>query len=118
MDAEIFKAMSDDNRLRILNLLIVKELCVCELEAVLGMSQSNVSRHLTKLKQAQIVISKKESQWVYYSISPRFIEKNNHLYSHILSHFKLDLELIEDTENLKMMASQNVICMPFNEQSS
>lgn len=118
MDAEIFKALSDENRLRILNLLVVKELCVCELEAVLGMSQSNVSRHLIKLKQAQIVISKKESQWVYYSINPQFIEKNNHLYAHILSQFKMDPELKVDTENLSMMASQNIICMPCNVKNS
>lgn len=42
-------------------------------------SQSNVSRHLNKLKNADIVVSKKKSQWVHYSIGKEFIEKNHYL---------------------------------------
>ena len=110
MDTEIFKAFSDENRLRIVNLLMHKELCVCELEVVLEMSQSNVSRHLIKLKQAQIVISKKDSQWVYYSINPHFIENNKHLYAHIQEKFLLDKQLASDSEKLKAVGLQHIIC--------
>lgn len=56
---DIFKALADENRLRIISLLLTKELCVCEIEASLEMSQSNVSRHLTKLKTSGIVDSRK-----------------------------------------------------------
>lgn len=111
LDTEIFKALSDENRLRIVNLLMHKELCVCELEAVLEMSQSNVSRHLIKLKQAQIVTSKKDSQWVYYSINPKFIENNNHLYAHIQTRFSMDESLVADSEKLKAVGAQHAICM-------
>ncbi len=47
----MFKALSDENRLRIMSLLIREELCVCEIEVILELSQSNVSRHLNKLKK-------------------------------------------------------------------
>lgn len=91
MDTEIFKALSDESRLRILNLLVRKELCVCEIEAILDMSQSNVSRHLNKLKIANIVTSKKESQWAYYKLSDKFIEDNGHLYEHLKNCFDRDV---------------------------
>ncbi|MGD9156009.1 MAG: metalloregulator ArsR/SmtB family transcription factor, partial [Bacillota bacterium] len=56
---KILKALGDENRLRILNLLRQKKLCVCELESVLNMTQSNVSRHLIKLKDAELIESEK-----------------------------------------------------------
>jgi ArsR family transcriptional regulator, arsenate/arsenite/antimonite-responsive transcriptional repressor len=64
----ILKALADDNRIRILNLLRNNELCVCDIEAVLGIKQSNASRHLTRLKVAGIIDSDKKSQWVYYRL--------------------------------------------------
>jgi Predicted transcriptional regulators len=65
----IFKALADENRLRILNLLKNGELCVCDIEGVLGIKQSNTSRHLNKLKMAGLIVPEKKSQWVYYRLS-------------------------------------------------
>jgi ArsR family transcriptional regulator, arsenate/arsenite/antimonite-responsive transcriptional repressor len=64
----ILKALADDNRIRILNLLRNDELCVCDIEVVLGIKQSNASRHLNRLKIAGIIDSEKKSQWVYYRL--------------------------------------------------
>jgi ArsR family transcriptional regulator len=72
---QIFKALADENRLRILNLLRNGELCVCDIEAVLKIKQSNVSRHLNKLKTAKIIISEKKSQWVYYQLNDEIFLK-------------------------------------------
>jgi ArsR family transcriptional regulator len=55
----ILKALADENRLRILNLLRNGELCVCDIEAVLGIKQSNTSRHLNRLKISGMIASKK-----------------------------------------------------------
>lgn len=55
----ICKSLADENRIRILNLLKNEELCVCDIEAVLGIKQSNASRHLNKLKMAGIIASEK-----------------------------------------------------------
>ena len=65
----IFKALADENRIRILNLLKNGELCVCDIDGVLGIKQSNASRHLNKLKMAGIIVSEKKSQWVYYRLN-------------------------------------------------
>lgn len=56
----VLKALSDETRLRIINLLMMKELCVCELEVLLGLNQSNASRHLNKLSSAGILKSYKK----------------------------------------------------------
>jgi len=71
----IFKALADENRIRILNLLKNGELCVCNIEAVLGITQSNTSRHLNRLKIAGIITSKKKSQWVYYRLNDSIFQK-------------------------------------------
>ena len=69
---EIFKALADENRLRILNLLMNHSLCVCELETVLEMTQSNVSRHLAKLRSVGLISSSKDAQWIHYQYDPGF----------------------------------------------
>ena len=65
--SEVLKALADPNRLRILNLLYEKTLCVCDLEAILDLNQSNLSRHLSRLKQAGIVDARKKALFTYYS---------------------------------------------------
>lgn len=64
----LFKALSDPTRLRILHLLSRGELCVCDLMAVLDITQSKTSRHLIYLKHAGLVKDRKEGQWSYYSL--------------------------------------------------
>lgn len=80
---EIFKALSDENRLRILNILMHYELCVCELEIVLDLNQSNVSRHLAKLRQSGIISASKDAQWIHYKVSDRFLKDHQYLVSYL-----------------------------------
>ena len=68
---EVLKALADETRIRILNVLRNETLCVCDLEAILELSQSNVSRHLTKLKSCKLITSEKQAQWVYYRIDEK-----------------------------------------------
>jgi DNA-binding transcriptional ArsR family regulator len=65
--SEMLKALADPNRLRIMHLLGRQTLCVCDLEAVLGLEQSNLSRHLLRLRQAGLVRAQKDGQFVYCS---------------------------------------------------
>lgn len=65
----ILKALADKTRLRMLHLLKERELCVCEIEEVLGIQQSNASRHLDKLRNAGLVCWEKRAQWVYYRLN-------------------------------------------------
>jgi len=64
----IFKALSDDTRLRVVKLLQERELCVCELMQVLDMSQPRISRHMSVLKNAGLVEDRREGKWVHYSL--------------------------------------------------
>jgi len=72
---QILKAIADENRLRILKLLDQEELCVCEIETILEIGQSNVSRHLYKLFIAHLICREKKSQWVYYRLDKETMEK-------------------------------------------
>ena len=73
---EVFKAVGDETRIRILNLLRQESLCVCDLEKTLNISQSNVSRHLSTLRRADLVINEKKAQWVYYSLDSSTISQH------------------------------------------
>lgn len=65
---EILKVLSDTNRLRIINLLYAQELCVCELEYLLGISQSNLSKHLRLMSDAGFLESRRQNKFAYYKI--------------------------------------------------
>lgn len=65
----IFKALSDETRLRIIKLLEHGELCVCDIAAVLQSSQPKVSFHLSTLKDAGLIIDRREGKWIHYRLT-------------------------------------------------
>ena len=65
---KIFKAFGDKNRLRIVNMLRDKPLCVCEITDILNLSQSAVSGHLRVLREAGVVEDNKDGLWVEYTL--------------------------------------------------
>ncbi len=65
---KVFKALSDETRLRILKMLEARPLCVCEIQYVLKGSQPNVSHHLKTLHDAGLVESEKDGLWISYSL--------------------------------------------------
>lgn len=67
----IFKALSDKNRLRILKMLQYKPLCVCEITEVLQLANSTVSQHLSILKNDGFINESKDGKWVNYFINLR-----------------------------------------------
>jgi ArsR family transcriptional regulator len=66
--ARTFKALADPTRLRILNLLLVRPACVCELQAVLALPQSLLSRHLAYLRNAELVEDERQGMRVFYHL--------------------------------------------------
>lgn len=66
---DVLKALSDETRLRILNLLYEQELCVCDVMETLQISQAKASRHLIYLKNAGLVKDRKHAQWAFYSLT-------------------------------------------------
>jgi ArsR family transcriptional regulator len=67
----IFKALSDETRLRIIKLLEQGELCVCDIVAALDMVQPKVSFHLSTLKEAGIIKDRKQGKWIHYSLNEK-----------------------------------------------
>jgi ArsR family transcriptional regulator, arsenate/arsenite/antimonite-responsive transcriptional repressor len=67
--SRLFKALGDETRVRIVALLAHGELCVCHIEAALGLTQPNASRHLAILRSAGVVETRREANWVYYRIA-------------------------------------------------
>ena len=73
--SELFKVFGDSTRARIICALTVSELCVCDLSAVLGMSQSAISHQLRILKTARMVKNRRNGKVVYYSLADEHIKE-------------------------------------------
>ena len=103
----IFKALSDETRLRILKLLEDGELCVCDIAEALLMAQPNISFHISMLKEAGLVADRKEGRWIHYSLnlSDIFIRLL------ILGAFERadDNSIREDRERLRSLISEKKV---------
>ena len=98
---QVFKGLADQNRLRILNLLLHGELCVCDIQYVLASSQPNVSRHLTYLKNAGLVLDRREGTRIYYRLARSAEGVQQHVFTFLRDAFRDIEELQEDTRKLK-----------------
>jgi ArsR family transcriptional regulator, arsenate/arsenite/antimonite-responsive transcriptional repressor len=68
----LFRALADRTRLRLLNLIADKEICVCYFVEILGISQPKISRHLAYLRRAGIVAARRQGRWMHYRLlTPR-----------------------------------------------
>ncbi|MEW6714853.1 MAG: metalloregulator ArsR/SmtB family transcription factor [Nitrospirota bacterium] len=65
----VFKALSDETRLKMLKIIGKGEICVCDLVSVLSVSQPKISFHLNVLKAAGLIKDRKQGKWVHYSIN-------------------------------------------------
>ncbi|MFO7814607.1 MAG: metalloregulator ArsR/SmtB family transcription factor [Halanaerobiales bacterium] len=107
---KIIKALSHQNRLRILNLINQQDLCVCELEYIMDVNQSNASRHLTKLKEANIIYGKRKAQWIYHQINEKLLDEHIFLKEIIDNELK-NIKLInDDNDKLKKYLASGLSC--------
>ena len=93
---DALKGLSDETRLRIINLLYEQELCVCDIMETLQITQAKASRHLIYLKSAGLVKDRKHAQWAYYSMAKderlRFIDSLVYDNMRSLELYQKDLE--------------------------
>lgn len=66
---KVMKALSDPNRVKVIKLLQRRVLCVCEIQAALGLAQSSVSKHLKILEEAGLIRFSKDGLWVNYQLA-------------------------------------------------
>jgi len=73
--SRILKALSDLTRLKIINLLSIRDMCVCEIMAALDMTQPTASHHLNILESAGLLIDRREGKWVFYALAnPKILD--------------------------------------------
>ena len=96
--AQLFHALSDETRLGIIELLRGGEQCVCDLQTDLEAAQSRLSFHLRVLKEAGVVMDRKEGRWSYYSIVPEALTEVH------------DLAVAMQPSKLRVLARANGRC--------
>ncbi len=107
---EIIKAISDDNRARIVMALKEGELCVCQITELLELAPSTVSKHLSVLKQAELVESRKDGRWIHYRLN----SEGEGLVRSALDWIELNLknsnQVKTDKEKLKSIQKKSAPC--------
>lgn len=106
--SEIFKALSDESRVRILHLIFKnEEMCISDLELILDFTQTKTSRHLIYLKNAEILDYRKQDQWVYYSINKAYYD----IIAQLFSFLENDSLLLNDLEEYRTLYSNNELAV-------
>jgi len=98
---QYFKALADVNRLRILNLLLHGELCVCDIQHVLETSQPNVSRHLAYLKSSGLVLDRRDGFRIFYRLADPQQGLKKSLFEFLRQAYKGEDQLEDDMRRLK-----------------
>ncbi len=105
---QILKALADESRIRILNLILRnKEMCTSDLEQVLDFTQTKTSRHLAYLRNASLVTSRKLDQWVFYSIK----EEAADFTTQIFNYLERDSVLQKDQETYEILYSNRELAI-------
>ena len=110
--SNLYKALSDQNRLRILMMLQKKSLCVCEIVDVLKLANSTVSKHLSILRNTDLIMDEKDGRWVNYRLATSQESKEieavmNQLNSQLRDDtiVKHDLQILTDVDRFHICSS-------------
>ena len=104
--SQLFKSLGDESRVRILNLLHHNnEMCISDLEHLLDYTQTKTSRHISFLKNAGVLSSRKVDQWTFYTIKMEVRD----LIEVVFSFMEKDSQLQKDLEDYKIMYSNRAL---------
>jgi ArsR family transcriptional regulator, arsenate/arsenite/antimonite-responsive transcriptional repressor len=98
---QVFRALADETRVRIVALLTHGELCVCHIEKALAISQPNASRHLGILRMSGLVEARREGTWVYYGLIAQTDAPSERIIAELVKSFGRDAVLERDVERLR-----------------
>ena len=107
---QMLKALGDETRIRIVNILRGGSLCVCEIESILELTQSNASRHLNKLMNAKIVTYYKEAKYVYYKLDEENINKHGFIKEILDNELEKEAKLKYDYDILMEYKEEGLTC--------
>lgn len=105
--SQIFKILSDVNRLRIVGLLLKRKMCVCELAFVLGVTQPSISRHLKLMKGVGLIEDEKDRFWTNYFINCQD-PKAALILKYIKGWLKDEQVVLDDLEKLRGVDRANI----------
>ena len=96
----LFRALADATRLRLLNLIADREICVCYLVEILRISQPKISRHLAYLRRAGLIEARREGKWMHYRLSTPQDRAAASILRETLKHLKRKPEMRRDSSRL------------------
>ena len=108
---ELFKTLGDETRLRILNLLSERDVCVCEIVEILQLGQSKVSRHLAALKHAGLVDCRRDGMWVIYFLAPACSPLHQQMRDWLMAMRHQNNRSRNDLQSLREFATHHEPCL-------
>ncbi len=108
--SDVFKALGDPGRLRILSLVATNELCVCMIAEVLNVSQPSVSKHLNRLRYSSIIKCRKIQQWCFYSLSDSFRTHCHELLDFLFQQWNQSEQYQSDIKKLDYLKNNYCCC--------
>ncbi len=109
---EILKALSDRGRLRILKMLEIKNLCVCEITQLIGLATPTVSSHLNLMKNAGLIADEKEGRWINYRLTPDVHPFIKQIWPVISQHLEADPQVMEDRSKVEKISRYEICGHP------
>jgi len=110
---KVLNALADETRLRIINLLYERELCVCDLGSILRTTQTKISRHLASLRNSDLVQDRKIAQWSFYSLNRssglKFLDELVRGVLRSLDVYQHDLDLLKKKEKAGLCLTNGVL---------
>lgn len=99
--AQLFRALADPTRLRLLNLMADQEVCVCYFTEVIAAPQPKISRHLAYLRAAGLVAARREGKWIHYSLVTPTDPNAAEILNKTLAALRQDTNLRRDLQKLE-----------------
>jgi ArsR family transcriptional regulator len=110
--AGLFAALADTTRLRLLNLMAGREVCVCHFVEILGQSQPKISRHLAYLRNTGIVAARREGKWMHYSICTPADATRASILTSVLHTLGSDEQMLADRAKLECDCTVQLLDIP------
>jgi ArsR family transcriptional regulator len=108
--SKIFKALSDPNRIRILKMLEMRHLCVCEITDILQLATSTVSKHLAVLRDAGLILDRKENKWVNFYLNDSSPKEYVRDMLPLFKKWLVDDETVRQDRERAIQVDRNVVC--------
>lgn len=112
-EVKIYKALADKNRIRIIKMLESRELCVCEIKDILNLANSTVSKHLSILREVDLITDRKDGKWVYFQLNDDSYHPTiSTILNHLKNHLNTEIEILNDRINISNL-NTNLTCKNF-----